>query len=210
MTIARDLYAILEVSSAATAEEIRKAFRKQVMRYHPDKNPGSPTAAKQFAEIEAAYRVLADRKKRAVYDLSRYGSTRPYPPHISIETAEDLQIACNRFSSEFTGMDPFRMNKEWLFTRLTELLSVPNLSLLKQRDNRQLFRQVFTAAQYLPLAQAAEIAGRLGRIAPDDETAKQEIRSFLRRCRQNAYWEKYKIWLALLVALLCCILLLKS
>lgn len=66
-----DYYDVLEVSRSATADEIKKAYRKQALKYHPDKNPGDADAEKRFKEISEAYEVLSDDKKRQMYD--RYG-----------------------------------------------------------------------------------------------------------------------------------------
>lgn len=66
-----DYYQILEIQKNATADEIKKAYRKKAVQYHPDKNPGDATAEKKFKEISEAYEVLSDDKKREIYD--RYG-----------------------------------------------------------------------------------------------------------------------------------------
>lgn len=66
-----DYYSLLGVSKGATAEEVKKAYRKQALKYHPDKNPGDAAAEKKFKEISEAYEVLSDDKKRQLYD--QYG-----------------------------------------------------------------------------------------------------------------------------------------
>ncbi len=66
-----DYYEILEVSKTATKAEIKKAYRRLAMKYHPDKNPGDKEAEEKFKLINEAYQVLSDEEKRAVYD--RYG-----------------------------------------------------------------------------------------------------------------------------------------
>ena len=70
--MAKDYYSILGVSRTATQDEIKKAYRKLAVQYHPDKNPGNKEAEEKFKEINEAYDVLKDEQKRAAYD--RYGS----------------------------------------------------------------------------------------------------------------------------------------
>lgn len=67
----RDYYEILGVSKSASADEIKKAYRKVAMQYHPDRNPGDKEAEEKFKEAAEAYEILSDADKRAKYD--RYG-----------------------------------------------------------------------------------------------------------------------------------------
>lgn len=71
MSEKRDYYEVLEVPKTATAEEIKKAYRKQAIKYHPDKNPGDKAAEEKFKEAAEAYEVLSDPQKRQRYD--QYG-----------------------------------------------------------------------------------------------------------------------------------------
>ncbi|MEA4916178.1 molecular chaperone DnaJ [Proteiniphilum sp.] len=68
MAAKRDFYEILGVSKTATADEIKKAYRKKAIQYHPDKNPGDKEAEEKFKEAAEAYEVLSDEQKRARYD----------------------------------------------------------------------------------------------------------------------------------------------
>jgi len=69
----KDYYQVLGVSKGAAVDEIKKAFRKLAVKYHPDKNPGIKEAEEKFKEINEAYAVLSDPEKKAQYD--RFGSS---------------------------------------------------------------------------------------------------------------------------------------
>ncbi len=64
----RDYYAILGVNKKASDEEIKRAYRKMAMKYHPDRNPNKKEAEERFKEINEAYAVLSDKEKRKQYD----------------------------------------------------------------------------------------------------------------------------------------------
>ncbi len=71
MSKQEDYYELLGVTKDASQQDIKKAYRKQAVKYHPDKNPGDKTAEEKFKQISEAYQVLSDEEKRAAYD--RYG-----------------------------------------------------------------------------------------------------------------------------------------
>ncbi len=71
--MAGDYYATLGVSKQASSSEIKKAYRKLALKYHPDKNDGDKAAEAKFKEISEAYAVLSDPEKKQQYDT--YGST---------------------------------------------------------------------------------------------------------------------------------------
>ena len=73
----RDYYEVLGVDKSASAEEIKKAYRKSAMKYHPDRNPGDKTAEEKFKELGEAYEVLSDDQKRARYDQYGHAGVDP-------------------------------------------------------------------------------------------------------------------------------------
>lgn len=79
METRKDYYEVLGVSKTATEDEIKKAYRKLAVKYHPDKNPGDKEAEKKFQEISEAYDTLSDKSKRAAYD--NYGASSTSNSH---------------------------------------------------------------------------------------------------------------------------------
>src|SRR6059058_4441358 len=67
----QDYYELLGVNRGASAEELKRAYRKLAMQHHPDRNPGDKSADQKFKELNEAYDVLKDDQKRAAYD--RFG-----------------------------------------------------------------------------------------------------------------------------------------
>ena len=95
----RDYYEILEVSKSASKDDIKKAYRKKAIKYHPDKNPGDTEAEEKFKEAAEAYEVLSDDNKRARYD--RYG-------HAGMgNSAQDLEERECRWMISFLHLEIF-------------------------------------------------------------------------------------------------------
>src|ERR1700681_4399404 len=82
-TAKKDYYEILGVKKSASADEIRKAFRKLARKYHPDVNPGDKSAEEKFKALSEANDVLSDPKKRKIYDQVGF-----YSDNIDPATAE--------------------------------------------------------------------------------------------------------------------------
>ena len=77
----RDYYEILGVERTASEKELKSAYRKLALQYHPDRNPGDATAEERFKEAAEAFAVLGDKDKRRAYDqLGRYRSGQEFRP----------------------------------------------------------------------------------------------------------------------------------
>ena len=96
----RDYYEILGVQKNASNDEIKKAYRKLAMQYHPDKNPGDPSAEEKFKEAAEAYVVLSNSEKRAKYDRFGHQGLRGGQDFHSYQNVNDI---FSHFSDIFGG-----------------------------------------------------------------------------------------------------------
>ena len=102
----KDYYAVLGISQNAEDKEIKKAYRQLAMKFHPDRNSGSPEAVERFKEVSEAYNTLSDHVKRSHYDAQRAGFDGS-----QFRSFEDLFSGFGGFNpfdrfSEFTSPQP--------------------------------------------------------------------------------------------------------
>ncbi len=98
----KDYYEILGVPRNASQEEIKKAYRRLALKYHPDRNPGDKEATERFKEISEAYEVLSDPEKRAIYDAQGHGGLYDHG-YRGFTDVEDIFSAFSDLFEEFLG-----------------------------------------------------------------------------------------------------------
>lgn len=105
MTTKRDYYEILGVSKNATKDEIKSAFRKLAMKYHPDRTKGDKESEEKFKEIAEAYEVLSDDEKRKMYDTYGHSGvdSRGFDPFSNFSNMEDIFSEFSDIFSSFFG-----------------------------------------------------------------------------------------------------------
>ena len=97
----RDHYEVLGVSRSASQEEVRSAFKRLAMEFHPDRNPGNPAAEERFKEVAAAYDVLSDPEKRARYD--QFGNAQGFDPFAGFAGAASINDIFGEIFGEVFG-----------------------------------------------------------------------------------------------------------
>ena len=95
----KDYYEVLGVDRSASEDEIKKAYRKLAVKYHPDKNQGDQEAEEKFKEVSAAFEVLKDSDKRRKYD--QFGTT----PFEGVHQAQEASIPLISFGMHSEGVE---------------------------------------------------------------------------------------------------------
>ena len=107
MASKRDYYEVLGVAKGASADEIKKAYRKLAVKYHPDKNPDNKEAEEKFKEAAEAYAVLSDADKRAKYDQFGHAGVDGAGPDFSGGFGDLNDILNDLFGGGFSGFGGF-------------------------------------------------------------------------------------------------------
>ncbi|MDZ4071203.1 MAG: DnaJ domain-containing protein [Sediminibacterium sp.] len=204
----KDYYQILRVLPNATTAEIKKSYRLLAMEFHPDKNPNAH-AAEQFAFIKEAYAILSDPRQRKKYDATRFSKT--YSNIRIATTPEEVRDMSKELVGRVQLMNPDRINRDKLVLDMDAVLSVYHIQLLeKWKDEKQnilLVKDLLYCMQYVDRSDCLRLTKIMHAIDGLSVEGQQQINQFLRSYQRNYYWEKYKILLALMMAILVCYLI---
>jgi molecular chaperone DnaJ len=209
----KDYYKILELSPAATVADIKKSFRRLALLYHPDTNLGSNVYEAKFKEIKEAYEVLSGISQRQEYNRQRktyqpqQEKKKPYRP----PAAETILSQTIELRKKTSALDPARMNTEVLYKQIQHLLAIQNILILKHYNNltinNRIIDDLIFCAQFLPFPYVEKICLHLTELAGTDNATYSKIYKFSKEARFRSFWNKYKFFVAVIVALILCILI---
>lgn len=207
----KDYYQILRVLPTATAAEIKKSYRLLAMEFHPDKNPGV-RAAEQFTLIKEAYAILSNAAERKKYDRTRFSEN-----HRAVRiatTPEEVREMSKELVRRIQMMNPDRINRDKLVSDIEAVLSVYHIQLLErwkdQQQNLLFVHDLLYCLQYVDRADCFRLTSILYAIDELNGEAKKQITEFIQSYQRNYYWEKYKMTIALIMAVLVCYLIYRS
>ncbi|HYV54894.1 MAG TPA: J domain-containing protein [Chitinophagaceae bacterium] len=207
----KDYYQILQIQPHSTLAEIKQAFRRLALIYHPDKNPNDKYAEAQFNEIKEAYEVLTNPVKKENYlqqrwynqSIGKRRTAKTITPVSILKIVLELEQYVSR-------LDVHRMNREGLSGYIDELLSTGTIENLKQFNepeiNKQIITSTLSAMQPLSMRFLGKLPERLGTLA-DDETSMLQIKNFLKNRKRAFLWEQYKVALIILFTIFICMII---
>lgn len=208
MATIKDYYRILNVKSSASPAEIKNAYRKLAMAYHPDRNPNDALAAAVFTDIAEAYKILSDEDARKQYNYERY-LTAQQEYKRPAETIDTLIQHMAKINKQVKNTDPFRLNKDALLYSVRQLLPDDIELLLHTNETslRQFLEMINNAAEHLSSPQTNQLAMLLQPLYTKYAWLQQRLTALLLQQRKNERWQKNKIVLAVVLAIILCIVI---
>lgn len=208
----KDYYKILGIPPHASRHEIKQAYRKLVMRYHPDKTENKEALSK-FREIREAYETLINPVKKDAYLQERwyyqsigkkYASGEALSPLLILNEGIDL----NKYIS---SQNSFRVNKEKINHSLEELLSAENIEMLNSSDekdiNDQLIKLMLDTAPLLDFEQLQILEEKLPQISTHEDHLFQKLRKLKRNKANTVLLERYTPLFIFIITVLICLLI---
>ena len=205
----KDYYKILNVSPSAGSHEIRKAFRVLALKYHPDKTQGDKYKEGLFREVQEAYEILSDHKKREEYNYLRW-HTRSLGKSYSeqVISPEEILRETKKLSDYILSVNSLHIDYDILSSRIRSLLASENIEVLLQFNehsiNRQIIGLLLKTAEPLPFRYVEPISILMAKVAGTDNELLQQINNYSRQRMSREYWEKRKVWLVILATVLIC------
>ena len=208
----KDYYAALEIPPSASIADIKKAYRKLALQFHPDKNPGDPYAGSRFAEIKEAYEVLTDPSKKEYYLQQRwYAQSTGQRQQQTLITPETVLKQALELERQVAKLDLYRMDKEGLKDYFLEMLSPETIRKLQEFQEpatlRTILETLLKAVHPLPKVYSGIVLERLLLLAGPDPIAVAEVKAYAGKKERQHRREKYSLILILAATVLLCLLI---
>ena len=157
----KDYYSILELSPASTVDDVKKAYRRLALQFHPDKNPGDAYAAAQFAEIKEAYETLTSPGRKEQYLQQRwYAQSTGQRVSQPIVTPVNLLKLMLELDRHVRTLDVHRLDQEGFRYYLLSLLETEHIRKIKSFNEADINKEIISAAPGLEIRDRRRNRGR--------------------------------------------------
>lgn len=195
-------YAILNVPPTANKTEIKKAYRKLALLYHPDKNNGNNAYSDKYQSIKEAYEVLISDYKRAKFDRTFFNTLNNSTKTI-FYSSEELLEAAKQLNKKISLMNLFFIDRDWLESECTVFISPQNQHLLNNVElRRKILDEQRASIQLLKYTQSRDIIEHWLVFAKNDYPLIIEIKKLKQEILIKHLWGKYKIVIAIIIGVL--------
>jgi hypothetical protein len=200
----KDYYQILNVHPTCTMLEIKKAYRKLALEFHPDTNYNNPFFEEKFREIKIAYEILSNAESRKKYHNNVY-----FENYIKeVTNINDILLKVTQLKNYVSNSNADKIDQILLLNYLLDLLSYSNIVIIQNSKNESINNKIFEAiilsTKILPYSLFISVSVILEKIF----SAKiSTIELILKQKKRNEWWNKYTILFAVITALLFCLLI---
>ncbi|MDP4264029.1 MAG: DnaJ domain-containing protein [Bacteroidota bacterium] len=207
----KDYYKILGLPPSATLKEIKAAYRRLAHQYHPDKNPPDLYSAAQFEIIKEAYEVLSNPAKKDQYLQQRwYDQSIGKKNEATVTTPVTVLKQILELDKYVSQLDVHRMDKAGLYAHLCDILSDNTIEKLNTFNdpaiNSSIVDMVIRCSAPLDWSCIKPLSARLVKLNTNPASS-EAITQFIHHAQRSAAWNKYRVWLLLLVVVLLCLLI---
>lgn len=205
----KDYYAILGVKPSATLQELKSAYRRLALQYHPDKNPFNRFAASRFQLITEAYQTLTTPGLKQAYLQERWFHKATGAPAESLTvTPPQILDAILKANQAFATMDAYRVDKKGLFKEITALISDEKIAILNHANeediNYETVKWITEGVAIIDNSDQLVILARLKEIKAGPKAAAL-IEQKEKEVRSAIIWNRLKPVLIVLIIILLCV-----
>lgn len=204
----KDHYRTLGIPSSASAQQVKQAFRTLAHKYHPDKNGSNEAATIHFREIQQAYFILSDIRRRKEYDEARYFaglSSAKEPQAVSGQWLLQQALA---LSLHMQKVDSYTLNHRILRDYINQLLSEDHIAVLHLENDAQtiasILRYLLQSAEKLNYQSYQELLPALYRLAGGNKLLRSDIEAHRIAKKRKKRNEEYLPLILILIAIILC------
>jgi curved DNA-binding protein CbpA len=206
----KDYYAILGISPTADTAEIKQAYRKLAMRYHPDKHDHEPEKIILYEQIREAYEILTEPVKRNEYLQERWRlKAQGLKLKEEIISGDIILKKVIELNQQLRFADPARLNETKIRHQFNTILSDEMIGILEKQNDNELNLAIFSilidTLKPLPLSVCTETANQIDTISFIDYGLKKRMDEIIKKKQEAQFWEKRKIWIVIAITILICL-----
>jgi len=199
-----DFYAILHVAPDASNMEIKKAYRKLAIQFHPDKHPNSSISTEQFRLVTEAYKTLSNPSKRIVYHQKKYPG---YFYNKNDKNTQEILTELRQLNLFIKAEGQNCIDYNMIERKVTQLLNNQNLHQVKSEKDgdlrKRIIQELLECCNYLEFPMIVIIINPLKNIAASGDAVL--IDNYLNLKKKWYIWDQYKIVAALIIAATICL-----